>query len=64
MVLCRGLFLDFMFVLPQAGLPSVQEEVAGLREIETDERQNCWGNQWDIEESPDGAETVSGSGAV
>ncbi|CAB3394665.1 Druantia anti-phage system protein DruA [Kyrpidia spormannii] len=48
MALCRDLHLDFMFVLPQSCLPSVWEEVKGLRKIEPNERRHRWGNREQI----------------
>lgn len=46
MALCRKLHLDFMIVLPTACLPSVWEEVEGLRKLDKDQmRTHHWGDR-------------------
>lgn len=46
MALCRKLHLDFMVVLPKECLPSVWEEVNGLRKLDKDQtRTYHWGNR-------------------
>lgn len=43
---CRALHFDFMIVLPEACLPSVWEEVRGLRRLEpTQVRHHKWGDR-------------------
>lgn len=46
MALCRQLKLDFMLVLPQNSLPTVWEEVEGLRKLDKDQtRRHTWGDR-------------------
>ncbi len=46
MALCRQLKLDFMLVLPQNSLPTVWEEVEGLRKLDKDQtRKHTWGDR-------------------
>ncbi|MGI9863104.1 transposase family protein, partial [Moorella naiadis] len=49
MALCRRLHLDFMIILPRDRLPSVWEEVMGLKKLEKDQTLRYhWGNREQI----------------